>query len=85
LNPPADCRSRHALFADDDFLNAFVAQHPSVRVALLLNDGGEQSLAAAIERPDDNFRRASDACRRSGLFPAFRRQHRDAEAHPAYP
>ena len=34
----------HALFADDDFLNAFVAQHPSVRVALLLNDDGEQSL-----------------------------------------
>lgn len=33
----------HALFADDDFLNAFVAQHASVRVALLLNDGGERS------------------------------------------
>ena len=45
----------HALFADDDFLNAFVAQHASVRVALLLNDGGERSLAAAIARPDDNF------------------------------
>jgi 2,3-dihydroxybenzoate-AMP ligase len=33
----------HALFADDDFLNAFVAQHASVRVALLLNDGGERA------------------------------------------
>ena len=32
------------LFADDDFLNAFVTQHPSVRVALLLNDDGEQTL-----------------------------------------
>ena len=37
------------------FFNAFVAQHASVRVALLLNDGGERSLAAAIARPDDNF------------------------------
>ncbi|HBK4598798.1 (2,3-dihydroxybenzoyl)adenylate synthase EntE [Klebsiella michiganensis] len=45
----------HALFADDDFLNAFVTQHPSVRVALLLNDYGEQSLTAAIERADDSF------------------------------
>lgn len=45
----------HALFADDDFLNAFVTQHPSVRVALLLNDDGEQSLTAAIERADDSF------------------------------
>ncbi|VUS77564.1 (2,3-dihydroxybenzoyl)adenylate synthase EntE [Klebsiella spallanzanii] len=45
----------HALFANDVFLNAFVEQHPSVRVALLLNDSGEQSLTAAIEQPTDNF------------------------------
>ncbi len=31
----------HALFADDSFLNGFIAEHPSLRVALLRNDGGD--------------------------------------------
>lgn len=34
----------HALFADDSFLHAFIAEHPSLRVALLRNDGGERDL-----------------------------------------
>ncbi|MBV8044817.1 (2,3-dihydroxybenzoyl)adenylate synthase EntE [Pluralibacter sp.] len=45
----------HALFADDVFLNDFMAEHRSVRAVLLRNDDGEQSLAAAIARPADNF------------------------------
>ncbi|HHI2934105.1 TPA: (2,3-dihydroxybenzoyl)adenylate synthase [Klebsiella variicola] len=45
----------HALFADDSFLHAFIAEHPSLRVALLRNDGGERDLATEINRPADNF------------------------------
>ncbi len=41
----------HSLFAGDDFLNTFRAQHPSVRVALLRGEG----LEAAIARPAENF------------------------------
>jgi non-ribosomal peptide synthetase component E (peptide arylation enzyme) len=74
----------HALFADDDFLNAFVEQHASVRVALL-----RTTAASTIWRRRSRGRRItlspSDACRRSGLFPALRRQHRYAEADPAHP
>ncbi|VED53041.1 2,3-dihydroxybenzoate-AMP ligase [enterobactin] siderophore [Raoultella terrigena] len=42
---------QHALFADDSFLNGFIEQHPSVRVALLRGDSGEYDLAAAIAQP----------------------------------
>lgn len=45
----------HALFADDSFLNGFIAEHPSLRVALLRNDGGERDLATEINRTADNF------------------------------
>ncbi|MEG8000949.1 (2,3-dihydroxybenzoyl)adenylate synthase [Klebsiella quasipneumoniae subsp. quasipneumoniae] len=45
----------HALFADDSFLHAFIAEHPSLCVALLRNDGGERDLATEINRPADNF------------------------------
>jgi 2,3-dihydroxybenzoate-AMP ligase len=45
----------HALFAGDDFLNAFVDEHRSVRVVLLRGDKGEHALDAAIARPADNF------------------------------
>ena len=45
----------HALFAGDDFLNAFVGEHRSVRVVLLRGDEGEHALEAAITRPADNF------------------------------
>lgn len=45
----------HALFAGDDFLNAFTAEHGSVREVLLRNGGGEHALEAAIQRPADNF------------------------------
>ncbi len=38
----------HALFADDSFLHAFIAEHPSLRVALLRNDGGERDLATKL-------------------------------------
>ncbi|MFO3903205.1 (2,3-dihydroxybenzoyl)adenylate synthase EntE [Enterobacter hormaechei] len=41
----------HGLFAGDDFLNAFVDQHPSVRVVLLRGEG----LETAIARPAENF------------------------------
>lgn len=41
----------HALFANDEFLDQFIAEHPSVRVALLRGDGGEQGLEAAIAEP----------------------------------
>jgi 2,3-dihydroxybenzoate-AMP ligase len=46
---------QHALFAGDDFLNAFINEHPSVRGVLLRGDEGEHALEAAIERPADNF------------------------------
>lgn len=45
----------HALFADDSFLHGFIAEHPSLRVALLRNDGGERDLATEINRTADNF------------------------------
>lgn len=45
----------HALFANDTFLTTFVAEHPSVRVALLRGDSGELALENAIARPADNF------------------------------
>ncbi|WP_337016100.1 (2,3-dihydroxybenzoyl)adenylate synthase EntE [Leclercia sp. AS011] len=41
----------HGLFDGDDFLNAFVDQHPSVRVVLLRGEG----LETAIARPAENF------------------------------
>ncbi|MGE0971436.1 (2,3-dihydroxybenzoyl)adenylate synthase EntE [Klebsiella sp. WOUb02] len=46
---------QHALFADDSFLNGFIDQHPSVRVALLRGDSGEYDLAAAIAQPANGF------------------------------
>ena len=46
---------QHALFADDSFLNGFIEQHPSVRVALLRGDSGEYDLAAAIAQPAEGF------------------------------
>ncbi|ALR75913.1 (2,3-dihydroxybenzoyl)adenylate synthase EntE [[Enterobacter] lignolyticus] len=45
----------HALFADEAFLQDFMAEHRSVRTVLLRNDDGEQSLAAAIARPAERF------------------------------
>lgn len=45
----------HALFAADDFLNAFVSDHSSLRVVLLLNDEGEHNLQNAISQPAHNF------------------------------
>ncbi len=45
----------HALFADDSFLHGFIAEHPSLRVALLRNDGGERDPATEISRTADNF------------------------------
>ncbi|WP_342321663.1 (2,3-dihydroxybenzoyl)adenylate synthase EntE [Kosakonia sp. BYX6] len=45
----------HALFANDDFLNTFVAEHTSLRVTLLRGDNGEHALAEAVSRPADNF------------------------------
>ncbi|EBY1727940.1 2,3-dihydroxybenzoate-AMP ligase, partial [Salmonella enterica subsp. enterica serovar Mbandaka] len=35
---------QHTLFAGEDFLNTFVAEHRSVRVVLLRNDDGDHSL-----------------------------------------
>lgn len=46
---------QHALFADNDFLNTFIAQHNSIRVVHLLNDSGEHCLQAAINQPADAF------------------------------
>lgn len=34
---------QHTLFAGEDFLNTFVAEHRSVRVVLLRNDDGDHS------------------------------------------
>lgn len=45
----------HALFAADDFLNAFVSEHSSLRVVLLLNDEGEHNLQNAISQPAHDF------------------------------
>ncbi|XTZ37335.1 (2,3-dihydroxybenzoyl)adenylate synthase EntE [Salmonella enterica] len=45
----------HALFADDEFIHTFVAQHNTIRVVLLRSDSGEHALQSAIERPADNF------------------------------
>ena len=45
----------HALFANDEFLNGFVAEHTSVRVVLLRNGQGEASLEEAIAHPADDF------------------------------
>ena len=44
----------HALFADDLFLQAFIAENDSIRVVLLRNDSGEHALSRAIARPADN-------------------------------
>ncbi|HED3136964.1 (2,3-dihydroxybenzoyl)adenylate synthase EntE [Citrobacter farmeri] len=46
---------QHALFADNDFLNAFITQHKTIRVVHLLNDSGEHCLEAAISQPADAF------------------------------
>ncbi|WLI78932.1 (2,3-dihydroxybenzoyl)adenylate synthase EntE [Kosakonia sp. H02] len=45
----------HALFATDDFLTTFAAEHLSLRVTLLRGDNGERALAQAIARQADNF------------------------------
>ncbi|MGP3593873.1 (2,3-dihydroxybenzoyl)adenylate synthase EntE [Vagococcus sp. WN89Y] len=42
---------QHALFADDTFVNDFVAQHRSLRVVLLRGESSEHGLEAAIARP----------------------------------
>lgn len=44
---------QHALFTDDNFLNDFVAEHSTVRVALLRGDSGEHGLEAAIAHTPD--------------------------------
>lgn len=41
---------QHTLFAGEDFLNTFVAEHRSVRVVLLRNDDGDHSLDAAMRQ-----------------------------------
>ncbi|MTH44851.1 (2,3-dihydroxybenzoyl)adenylate synthase EntE [Intestinirhabdus alba] len=46
---------RHPLFADDDFLNAFVVEHATVRVVQLLNDDGEHNLQTSIGQPAQAF------------------------------
>lgn len=74
----------HALFADDSFLHAFIAEHPSLRVALLRNDGGERDLATEINRPADNFVANPTPADEVAFF-QLRRQHRDAEAYPSHP
>ncbi|MDR2218170.1 (2,3-dihydroxybenzoyl)adenylate synthase EntE [Yokenella regensburgei] len=43
----------HALFADDTFLNTFVAEHPSLRLVLLRGDMGEHALEAAMALASD--------------------------------
>lgn len=46
----------HGLFADDEFLNAFRAEHPSLRVVGLRNQPqGELALADWLEEPCDGF------------------------------
>lgn len=44
----------HSLFASDDFVTTFVAEHDTVRVVLLRGDRGEHALDAAIDRPAEN-------------------------------
>jgi 2,3-dihydroxybenzoate-AMP ligase len=47
---------QHGLFGNDEFLTAFRAEHPSLRVVALRNqDGGEQSLAAWLEEDSSGF------------------------------
>ena len=46
---------QHALFAADDFLPTFIAQHNSIRVVHLLNDSGERCLQTAIKTPAADF------------------------------
>ncbi|EDS5443272.1 AMP-binding protein, partial [Salmonella enterica subsp. enterica] len=41
---------QHTLFAGEDFLNTFVAEHRSVRVVLLRNDDSDHSLDAAMRQ-----------------------------------
>ncbi|VDR29027.1 2,3-dihydroxybenzoate-AMP ligase [Raoultella terrigena] len=69
---------QHALFADDSFLNGFIEQHPSVRVALLRGDSGEYDLAAAIAQPAEGFIANPTPADEVAFFPALRRQHRHA-------
>ncbi len=46
----------HALFADDEAFSTRLSRNiPSLRVALLRNDGGERDLATEINRPADSF------------------------------
>jgi 2,3-dihydroxybenzoate-AMP ligase len=71
----------HALFADDEFLNAFVDAPLGARV-LLRGDRASTPWRRRL-RARRIIYRQPDACRRSGLFPAFRRQYRHAEADPA--
>ncbi|KJU52300.1 enterobactin synthase subunit E [Salmonella enterica subsp. enterica serovar Heidelberg str. 90-0318] len=46
---------QHTLFAGEDFLNTFVAEHRSVRVVLLRNDDGDHSLDAAMRQAAEDF------------------------------
>ena len=73
----------HTLFAGDDFLNTFVDAHRSVRAVLLRGDKGEHALEAAISRPADNFIPNPTPADEVAFF-QLRRQHRHAEADPAY-
>lgn len=45
----------HTLFASDDFVTTFVAEHDTLRAVLLRGDKGEHALDAAIARPAENF------------------------------
>lgn len=45
----------HALFADDDFLSQFTAEHNSLRTLLLCNDKDKYSLEQAIAQPARQF------------------------------
>ncbi|MDJ4915143.1 (2,3-dihydroxybenzoyl)adenylate synthase EntE, partial [Salmonella enterica] len=46
---------QHTLFAGEDFLNRFVAEHRSARVVLLRNDDGDHSLDAAMRQAAEGF------------------------------
>lgn len=45
----------HPLFADDSFLNLFIAEHRSVRVVLLNNDPDDHGLTTAMQHPGEDF------------------------------
>ncbi|AIM19927.1 (2,3-dihydroxybenzoyl)adenylate synthase [Serratia marcescens] len=60
---------RHALFADDQFLNAFRDAHPSLRaVALRSQPEGELALAAWLEEASDGFVAQPSAADRVAFF-----------------